>query len=355
MAVTKKAPTEKQLIARANFANMRRQGNPVTLHHQIETQTTHHMSEATVSQITPFRPKKGELVIDEAKTYEFELCTKREASRAKDKDTGLPLGLGFQPSFSVPNRGMAWNKKTEKYENWRYIEGQSSCFVSEQPELEDYDPKDVDRMLGQPENDLEFRDGRMLVRGDISGKLRMQAMFLSDYFIENTKPKIKPPAMWLFKLNNPDAVVAEQNDIDDLAFRTMSQARNCTVTEMLAVSSLLGINIDDMSDAGLNRIKNAFLNKAKYDPNNPKGLQFFTEIINSPATKMKYILSQSLLRGIISTTQLPGKLTWANLKTPILDLKGAIQTVDELTGRAIDKEKGVLALLAELEIQINNK
>ena len=70
---------------------------------------------------------------------------------------------------------------------------------------------------------------------------------------------------------------------------------------------------------------------------------------------MKYILSQSLLRGIISTTQLPGKLTWANLKTPILDLKGAIQTVDELTGRAIDKEKGVLALLAELEIQINNK
>lgn len=386
MAVEKKAPTTKQLAARQRFADMRKKnsverqperpdasrpfesvGFDTFTGKQIDasdavytpayttTQKQHTMySEATVAEITPFRPKKGELVIDETKTYEFELCTRREEGRPKDKDSGLPLGLGFQPSFSIPNQGVALNKAANKWESWRYIEGQPSCFVSEQPQLENYEPKDISRMLGQPENDLEFRDGRMLVRGDISGKLRLQALFLSDFFIENPNPKEKKPAMWMFKLNNPDAVVESQNDIEDLAFLTMSQARNCTITEMLAVSLLLGINIDDTSPAGMNRIKNAFLNKAKYDPNNPKGLQFFMEVINNPATKMKYIFAQGLFRGLISTIQAPGKLTWAKLATPILDLRGTTPTADELTARAIDKDKIVLALMAELEQQLNN-
>ena len=311
-------------------------------------------TEETVAEIKPYRPKKGELTLDEDKLYEFELCTKREASRPLDKETLLPIGTGFQPSFSIPNRGSAFNKKTNKFENWRYIEGQPSCWVSEQPELDEYDPKDIERLLGEPENDLEFRDGRMLVSAGEAGKLRMQAMQLSDYFIDNEKPRVKRPYMWQFKLNNPDMLIDEQNNIDDLAFRTMTQARNCTITEMLAVSMLLGINIEDTSPAGINRIKNQFLYKAKYNgtPKGKESLEQFMEIINNPATKIKYVFAQALLQGILSMAIHPGKLSWAKMDTPIFDMAGRIATADELTARVIDKEQVVMDLLAELETQI---
>lgn len=314
--------------------------------------------EATVAEIKPYRPKKGVPVIDEDKMYEFELVTRNEAIRPVDKETGLPLGSGYPPSSSIPNFGTAYNAKTKKYENWRYIEGQPSPFVSEQTEITDYEKKEIDTMLAEGQNDLEFRDGKMLVRGDSSGKLRLEVMFLSDYFVGNEKPRHKVQQSRMFRLNNPDAVIEEQNDIEDLAFRTMTQARNCTITEMLAISALLGINIDDTSSAGMNRIKNAFLTKAKYNPAYPKGkqaLEQFVEIINNPTTKMKYLINQGLLRGLLSTTMQPGKLVWAKLDAPILELTGKLPTADELTARAIDKEEIVVNLLVELETQINKK
>lgn len=346
----KKAPTEKQLAARAAFTALRRKET-------VQAPITENMEqkEATVAELKPYRTKKGILVVEEGKMYEFELCTKREEGRPVDKQSGLPIGTGFQPSFSVPNRGSAWKKETGKFENWRYIEGQPSCWVSEQPELDEYEPKEIDRLLGNPENDLEFRDGHMLVPGGETGKLRLQAMYLSDYFVDNEKPRNKKAAMYLFKLNNPDAIVEESNDLEDLAFATMTQARRCTTTEMLAVSALMGINIEDTTLAGLNRIKNAFLGKAKYDPRNPKAkeaLEQFSAIINNPDTKRKYLVNQALLLGVLSTIQQPGKLTWAKLDAPILDLVGRLKTADELTARATDKERAVLDLFAELETQI---
>ncbi len=366
MPVTKekKPPTEKQLAARAKFAEMRKKPQTAT-QPQVQAQPApqqqspiiHNMEQIaeTVADLKPYRTKKGTLVVDEGKMYEFELCTKREESRPVDKQSGLPIGTGFQPSFSIPNRGSAWKESTKKYENWRYIEGQPSCWVSEQPELDEYEPKDIDRLLGNPENDLEFRDGRMLVPGGETGKLRLQAMNLSDYFVDNEKPRNKRPSMFQFKLNNPDAVVEEGIDLSDLAFATEAQARRCTTTEMLAVSALMGIDISDTTLAGLNRIKFAFLGKAKYDPRNPKAkeaLEQFAAIINNPDTKRKYLVNQALLRGVLSTIQQPGKLTWAKMETPILDLVGNLKTADELTARATDKEKVVLELFAELETQI---
>lgn len=311
--------------------------------------------EQTVAEIKPYRPKKGQLVLTEEKVYEFELVYRNEAARPVDKKTGLPLGSGFPPSKSVPNRGNGFNKKTNKWENWRYIEGQPSIWVSEQPELADWDKIDVDKLMGEGQNDLEFRDGRMLIRGDAAGQLKIQALMVSEYFVDCEKPRKATQPAFKFKLNNPDAIIEEQNDYEDLAFRTMQQARNCTITEMLAVSSLLGINIDDTSPAGMNRIKNQFLAKAKYDPKNPQGLQFFMDVINNPATKMKYTISQGLLTGLISTTQQPGKLTWTKLNTPILDLTGKLATTDELVARAIDAEKAVVDLLTELEKQLSKK
>lgn len=319
---------------------------------------------ATVAEIKPFKVKKGEFVVDEQKLYEFELNIPeqiREAAKVVDKATGQKLGTGYRASTSFPNWGIAWNPKAKNgagdWEKWRYIAGQPSCWVSEQPELKDYEKVDIDRLLGDATGgcDLEFKDGKLLVRGDANGQLTLQALMLSDYNIDNPKPRTKRPSIECFKLNNPDVIINEGNELDDLAYRTETQARACSIQEMLAVSALLGIDIDDTTPAGLNRIKYAFIQRSKYNPRNPKAkesLEQFMEIINNPATKMKYLVNQALLQGILSTIQMPGKLTWASMETPILDLVGKLATADELTARAIDKEKVVMELLAELETQI---
>jgi len=318
--------------------------------------------EATVAEIAPYRPKKGQIVVQEDKLYEFELNIPEEIrnnNRPVDKATGLPIGTGYRASTSFPNQGISWNPAAKggkgDWEKWRYIQGQPGCFVSEQPELKDYEKEEIDRMLGDAGNDLEFKDGKLLVRGDANGQLTIQALTLSDYNIDNPKPRTRRPPIECFKLNNPDVIIEEGNDIDDIAYRTMTQARNCTVTEMLAVSSLMGINIDDTTPAGLNRIKYAFLAKAKYDPRNAKAkeaLQQFAAIINNPTTKIKYLVNQGLLRGILSTEQYPGKLSWAKLEAPIFELEGKISVADEIASRAIDKEKVVLELLEQLETEI---
>lgn len=308
--------------------------------------------EALVADIKPYKPKKGTPKIEDDKVYEFELVTRYEASRPIDKKSGAPLGMGYPPVFGYPNRGIALNGK--KFENWRYIQGQPSIFVSEQPELAEYEKREIDEMLAQEQNTIEFRDGKLLVNG--SNELLLKALFALDYFEGNENKRTNPPAVWMFRLNNPDLVIEQMNNNDDMQYEAMKQAREKTdVTGMLAASLLLGINIDDRSPAGMARIKNAFLNKAKYDPRNPKGLETFLEILNNPSTKMKFLFSQALSTGVLSNTQQPGKLTWLKLNTKITDLVGRLPIVDELTIRAVDKDPVVVELLAQLEVQLNKK
>jgi hypothetical protein len=312
--------------------------------------------EVLVSEIKPYKAKKGIPAIDDSKVYEFELSTRYEASRPVDKETGAPLGMGYPPVSGYPNRGIAYNVNSKKYENWRYIQGQPSIFISEQPELADYEKKDVDAMLSQDDNAIDFRDGKLMVRGDDSGKLLLQALFALDYFEGNDKKRTKRSDSKMFRLNNPDLVIQQLNDFSDKEYEAMKQAREKTdVTGMLAASLLLGINIEDRSLEGLARIKNAFLNKAKYDHNNPKGLETFLDILNSPSTKMKFLFSQALSLGIISNAQQPNKLTWLKLNTVIVDLDGRLPVVDELTARAIDNEIVIVELLAQIEVQLNKK
>ncbi len=309
--------------------------------------------EALVADIKPYKPKKGTPKIEDDKVYEFELCTRYESSRPVDKKTGAPLGMGYPPVFGFPNRGIAWNETKKKFENWRFIEGQPSIFVSEQDELAEYEKNQIDEMLAQEQNTIEFRDGKLLING-LGGKLKLQALFALDYFEGNEKKRTKPPAVWMFRLNNPDLVIADMNDNDDMQYEAMKQAREKTdVTGMLAASLLLGINITDTSPAGMNRIKHAFLNKAKYDPRNPKGLETFLEILNNPTTKMKFMFSQALSTGLISNTQQPGKLTWQKLNTEITDVDSRRNIIDELTSRAVDKETVIVELLSALEAQLS--
>lgn len=309
----------------------------------------------TVAEIKPFKAAKRTVKVDEDKIYEFELVTRYEASRPRDKKTDTPLGSGWPPSFSYPNHGTAYNASKKKSENWRYIEGQPSIFISEQPELENYEKDEIHEMLGQAENQLEFKDGRMMVTGDLAGQLRLQALFVQDYFEGNENPRRKTAKQFAFRLNNPDEILEQSLSKRDLAFKTMEQARNCSVTEMLAVSMIMGIDVSDTSVSGLNRIKNAFLSKAEYDPKNPKGLDFFMQVINNPATKIKFIFAQGLMKGVISAEQQPGKLTWVKPNTAIMDLNTQNPPADWLTSLVMDRNKLAEEVLAEVEKQLNAK
>lgn len=311
------------------------------------------MEQQTVADIKPFKAGKRKIVVDEEKVYDFELCTRYEASRPRDKKTDTPLGSGWPPSSSYPNHGTAYNEKTKKFENWRFIEGQPSIFVSEQPELEGYEKEQIHEMLGQAENQLEFKDGRMMIRADNAGQLRLQAMFAQDYFEGNDNKRRKNlPKLFAFRLNNPDEITEKSLNAKEMAYNVMHQARNCTVTEMLAISMLMGIDVSDTSVTGLNRIKNAFLSKAEHDPRNPKGLEFFQSVINNPATKIKYIFAQGFVRGIISSEQQPGKLTWAKPNTAIMDLNPKSVATDELTNLVMERDKLAEEVMLEIEKQL---
>ncbi len=195
----------------------------------------------------------------------------------------------------------------------------------------------------------------MLVRGDASGKLRLEALFVQDYYEGNEKPYRKTvDAMYKFRLNNPDAAIQAKLNDDDKVFKALKQAYECSVDEMLAVASLYSIDISDVSDAGLNKIKSLFLDKAKYDPKNPKALDFFIEVMNNPVTKIKYVFAQGLSQGLLSTEQVPGKLIWAAPGTPICDLLTRKPT-DELAGMVMAKDKKIVDVMLELQKQLKIK
>lgn len=308
----------------------------------------------TVAELKPgtIKKKSGNIEIDENKVYEYELCVRHESTRPLDKKSGEPLGKGYPPHFSFPNHGTAINPKTKKPENWRYIEGQSSIWVSDQTEFVDLDRKEINTLLGEDVNQLNFKNGVLTVRGDAAGILRRTALEVSDYFEGKETPYQQKSPLYKFRLNNPDAIVTDGILQKEKVHKTMSQALDCSVAEMLAVSSLLGIDINDTSDNGLNRIKNAFLDKATYDPRNPKALDFFISVINDPTTKVKYVFSQGFEKGIISVNQQPGKLTWAAPNTPIMDL-AVRKPVEELTGMVIAKDKKVIEIMLEVSKQLN--
>lgn len=310
----------------------------------------------TVAEIKAPRPAKKQAFNDEQKVYEFEMT--RDWSRYKpvDKKTEKPLGSPYPPVYGLPNEGIAWDadfdngvgKTKGKVRNWRYIEGQPSIWVDEQPQLENYEKQEIYTMLGQSENQLELRNGKLIVRG--MQKTRLHAMMVQDEFEGNEKQY--KPQPYSFRLVNPDVQVQIDLTSIQLTYDAMNMAMNCSVEEMLAVCFIMGINIDDITEAGINRIKKEFLLKAQYDPKNPKGIEFFMSVMNNPATRIKYVFSQGLSQGVISINQQPGKLTWAKPNTPALDLVGKIGLIDELTAMVIDKNDKAIKVLEEVEKQL---
>lgn len=294
------------------------------------------------------------------KIYEFELINTVDYGKPVDRDNDKPLDAPYPRVFTRPNEGISFD---EYYDNgngtkgraraWRYIVGQPSIWADEQPMLEAMDKKEISDLLGREENQIEFVKGKCRVSG--MNALKLQALLIHDAYQGKRKQLKEVPR--LYRLVNPDALIEKQLESGDLEFKAMKLAYECSDDEMLRASFVLGINIDDITPAGINRIKSQFRARAKYDPTNPKAaesLEFFISVMENPVTKLKYIFSQGFKHGIISKEQQPGKLTWALPNTVIMDLPANSNTVEALSTLVLDHDELAMSVFEQIEIELNN-
>lgn len=296
--------------------------------------------------------------IEEDKVYEFELCDSYPNAKPVDKNNGKSITSPYPPTWIEPNEGVSFDEEYDNGENkpkgraraWRLIDGQPSIWVDEQPSLENLEKQQIYQLLGEAENQLHFKEGKLLVRG--IEKLKIQALMIQDAF-EGKRVQYRTKSR-RYRLNNPDVDVSESLKASDLEFQAMKLAHEADEEDMIRGAYTLGINVDDRSASGMNKIRSQFIAKAKPDPANPKGIEFFIKIMTSPITKITYIFSRGIAEGLISTSQQPGKLTWAHMNTAILDIDPKMNPVNQLTALAVNNNAKVLDLFDELEIQLNN-
>jgi len=286
------------------------------------------------------------------KTYEFELIQTVDQGKPVDRDNGKPLDAPYPRIFTRPNSGIAIDEATGVARAWRYIVGQPSIWVEDQVSLEKVDKKVIDAMLGAEENQIEFIRGKCLVRG--IEKLKYHALCIHDAY-EAKKRQYKPVPR-IYRLTNPDKEVQRALGIEDLEFKALKLAHECTEEEMLQSAYTMGINVDDITPSGINIIKSQFRSKAKYDPKNPKALeslQFFITVMENPMTKIKYIFHQGLKQGIISVSQQEGKLTWAAPNTAIMDMDAKKNVVDILTGMVLERNELAMTVYETIRNEVS--
>lgn len=289
---------------------------------------------------------------DPDRVYEFELIQTIDQGRPVDRDTNLPISEPYPRVFTRPNEGLAFDDVEGKARAWRYIVGQPSIWVDEQVSLMNADPKDINKILGQEENQIEFIKGKCIVRG--IEELKIQALVVHDAF-EGKKRKLKeiPP---LYRLVNHDAQINKLIDIGDLEYKAKKLAYEADEDEMLQAAYTLGIDVSDLSRSGINKIKLQFRQKAQYDPANPRSkeaLELFINVMENPLTKVKYIFAQGIKQGIISAEQIPGKLTWAMTQSPIMDLSDKGTPVDQLSGLVFDHNELAITVFETIETELN--
>lgn len=308
-----------------------------------------------VSDISVHKRRRGAPRPEEhEKMWNFQLCNSFPPEwKPVDKKTGKPLSPPYPKYRTIPNAGNAYDenylddkgKPSPRVREWRYIEGQPSIWADEQPGLDNYDVKQVQEMLGRDENQLTFYFGQLNVRG--IQQLRMDALRCQDgYEGKKVQYQQKPR---VYRLENPDNIVREEMTLLEKEWQAEKLARECTVDQMLECCFIMGMDISDQSDSSLRRLKLEFLKKAKYDSKNPDSIEWFTGIVNNPLTHIKYVVGQALVENLISTTQQPGRLTWAMANTPIFDIDAGRNPTDYICGLYFTEDEQAMKLVEELE------
>ena len=286
-----------------------------------------------------FGKKNVQVVDDLDKIYDFELIkthalykpevvviTGRNSERSVGKSDSL-----YPPTFAIPNSGLAWDEENNRQRAWRFINTEESIWVDEQRELS---KEDEGILLSSDDNQLEFKKGKLMVRGIEKSKLA--ALMVQDMF-EGKKKQLKkiPP---IYRLLNPEAILKSTQDSLDLSWEAEKAARDASVNEMLEFASVLGISLEQ-SEAG---IRKDFIVIAKSNP------AYFVKHFVNPKNKYQYAFSEAVKNNLISVNKNSGKLIWSDSKAEITSIAPNADVAGQLAERAVDKEQEILALFEQV-------
>lgn len=280
------------------------------------------------------KKQKDGFTLDPDKVYEFELCVTHDKAKPVEKTTGKPFGDHYPPLYIVPNSGISLDEETGKARAWRFIEGQPSIWVDEQPALENMDKKDIAVLLSP----LEFKNGKLRVRG--IEEMKMKALMVQDCF--DGKEKQYQPKNRVYKLLNPDAELTTSLVDAEAEYEAMKRAHETSTEDMLAYAFALGIDTSDQSSTGLKTIRLRFLNEAKTNPAN------FQKVLANQRARIIYTFREAVEKGIISGTQKKNKLTWAENQAEIMDIFSPHDIHGYLAEKYMAKDKTVTKLFDEV-------
>jgi hypothetical protein len=286
-----------------------------------------------------FGKKNVQVVDDLDKIYDFELIKTHAlykpeivviTGRNSEKSVGKSDSL-YPPTFAIPNSGLAWDEENNRQRAWRFINTEESIWVDEQRELS---KEDEGSLLASDDNQLEFKKGKLMVRGIEKSKLA--ALMVQDMF-EGKKKQLKkiPP---IYRLLNPEAILKSTQDSLDLSWEAEKAARDASVNEMLEFASVLGISLEQ-SEAG---IRKDFIVIAKSNP------AYFVKHFVNPKNKYQYAFSEAVKNNLISVNKNSGKLIWSDSKAEITSIAPNADVAGQLAERAVDKEQEILALFEQV-------
>lgn len=276
---------------------------------------------------------------DLEKVYNFELVKTHElykpelvviTGRNSEKSVGKSDTV-YPPTFAIPNSGLAWDEETNRQRAWRFINTEESIWVDEQRDLS---KEEEGMLLASDDNQLEFKNGRLSVRGIEQSKLA--ALMVQDMY-EGKKKKIKdiPP---VYRLLNPEAIIKSTQETLDLAFNAESAARNASRKEMYEFASVLGISLEQ-TEAG---VRKDFILAAKSNP------AYFVKHFVNPKNKYQYAFREAIKNNLIEVNRNSAKLVWAESKAPITSIAPNTDVADQLAERAVNKEAEILTLFEQL-------
>ena len=265
----------------------------------------------------------------------FQLVESFEKYRPTSKEDGKPMGVPFPPYWSAPNSGIALDKEGNA-RSWRLIQGQPSIWVDKQLSLEKETPQNIERMLGDARNIIEFRHGVLQVRRNEA--LKLEALEVSDYNEGNTNPYY--PRKKMFKLLNPAEDISKALNTFEVEDKANDIAKNASEEEVLAFAYSIGIDTSDTSDEGLRNTRLKFRNYAKNQPAK------FIELFSNPVNKIKYVFAQAIRDNHIALNG--NKLMRLSTNLAVLSLKGDTDVVTQLTELALGKDAKALELYQSL-------
>lgn len=286
-----------------------------------------------------FGKKSVQVVDDLDKIYDFELIkthglykpeivviTGRNSERSVGKSDTL-----YPPTFAIPNSGLAWDEENNRQRAWRFINTEESIWIDEQRELS---KEDEANLLASDDNQLEFKKGKLMVRGIEKSKLA--ALMIQDMY-EGKKKQLKriPP---VYRLLNPEAILKSTQDNLDISWEAESAARSASSKEMYEFASVLGISLEQ-SDAG---IRKDFIVMAKANPT------YFIKHFVNPKNKFQYAFSEAIKNNLISVNKDSAKLIWSESKAEITSIAPNADVAQQLADRAVNKEQEILALFEQL-------